>query len=219
MTGQANTSYVGVRADLLGLIPDGEMREILDVGCAQGATGAVLKQQREHARVTGIELDVALAEVARERLDRVLVDDANRGLSALKGEGASFDLVLCGDVLEHLVDPWEALRSVRALTRGYAIVSLPNIAHYTTLWSLFASKRWPYRDRGLHDRTHLRFFAAANLPEFFADAGFEEVKRAQHHRIFERPHPLNEKLSRTLQFLPGVSGLTCYQFLSVLRPI
>jgi hypothetical protein len=121
-------------------------------------------------------------------------------------------------VLEHLHDPWLALRTIRGLTRGHVILSLPNVAHFSTLWSLFAGKRWPYRDRGIHDRTHLRFFAARNLPELFADAGFTEMRREQHHRLIETPHPINEKLSGVLSVLPGISGLTCYQFLCVLRP-
>ena len=214
-----NTSYTGVREDLLALIPDESLSLVLDVGCANGATSAVLKERFGNPHVTGIELDPRSAAEAQGRLERVLTADALQGLELLAAEGKTFDLVLCGDVLEHLVDPWQALRLIRKLTRGCAIVSLPNVAHYTTLWSLFAGKRWPYRDRGIHDRTHLRFFGAANLPELFADAGFVEARRKQNHRLFEKPHPMNEKLGPLLAFLPGVSGLTCYQFLSVLRPV
>jgi 2-polyprenyl-3-methyl-5-hydroxy-6-metoxy-1,4-benzoquinol methylase len=219
MDASANTSYVGVRSDLLSLIPEGDVSRVLDVGCANGATSAVLKQSRPSAHVTGIELDPSLAAVARTRLDRVLLGDAVQGLQTLIDEGAHFDVVLCGDVLEHLVDPWQTLALIHRLTRGHVIVSLPNVGHFSTLWSLAFGKRWPYRDRGIHDRTHLRFFAAGNLPELFASAGFTEVRRKQQHRLFERPHPLNEKLNGAMHFLPGVSGLTCYQFLSVLRPL
>ncbi len=214
-----NTSYTGVREDLLALITDESLGEVLDVGCANGATSRALKQRFPGSSVTGIELDPRSAEEARQHLDRVLVGDAVMGLQTLSAETKQFDLVLCGDVLEHLADPWAALRLIRGLTRGTAIVSLPNVAHYSTLMSLFFGKRWPYRDRGIHDRTHLRFFGAANLPELFESAGFSEIKRRQHHRIFETPHPWNEKLGPVLGVLPGVSGLTCYQFLSVLRPV
>ncbi len=215
----ANASYTLVREDLLSLIPDKDLSEVLDVGCANGATGRVLKQRFPGSRVTGIELDPLLAEEARTCLDRVLLADALQGLEILSTESRTFDLVLCGDVLEHLPDPWAALRLIRGLTRGCVIVSLPNVAHYSTIWSLFAGKRWPYRDRGIHDRTHLRFFGAANLPELFGGAGFEEVTRRQNHRLIEASHPLNEKLASVLAVLPGVSGLTCFQFLSVLRPV
>jgi 2-polyprenyl-3-methyl-5-hydroxy-6-metoxy-1,4-benzoquinol methylase len=219
MEASANTSYVGVRSDLLSLIPDAAISSVLDVGCANGATSAVLKQRFPTARVTGIELDPELAAVAQTRLERVLIGDASQGLSTLIAEGARFDLVLCGDVLEHLIDPWQVLSQIHRLTSGHVILSLPNVGHFSTLWSLTFAKRWPYRDRGIHDRTHLRFFAAANLPELFAGAGFSEVERKQQHRLLERPHAINEKLSGMLRLLPGVSGLTCYQFLSLLRPL
>jgi trans-aconitate methyltransferase len=213
-----NASYTLVREDLLDLVSGESPEQVLDVGCANGATAAVLKQRYPGSHVTGIELDPRLGEQAREQLDRVLVMDAIDGLETLSAEARSFDLVLCGDVLEHLVDPWRALRLIRGLTRGRAIVSLPNVAHYSTLWSLFASKRWPYRERGIHDRTHLRFFAAANLPELFEGAGFVEAERREHHRLIEAPHPLNRTFGSILGALPVVSGLTCFQFLSVLRP-
>lgn len=218
MTG-VNTSYTNVREDLLALISEESLSDVLDVGCANGATARALKERFPNCRVTGIELDPRSAEEARSHLERVLVGDAVQGLQTLLAEERKFDLVLCGDVLEHLTDPWAALRLIRGVTQGTAIVSLPNVAHYSTLVSLFFGKRWPYRDRGIHDRTHLRFFGAANLPELFDSAGFVEIKRRQHHRLFETPHPVNEKLGPILGVLPVVSGLTCYQFLSVLRPV
>lgn len=217
-TAVANPSYVNVRHDLLALIPDEPLVEVLDLGCATGATGHALKQQRPDVRVTGIELDEALAKEASTRLDRVLVADCMQGLQALHDEQRQFDLVVCGDILEHLTDPWAALRRIRQLARRYVIVSLPNVAHFSTIWSLLVSKRFPYRDRGVHDRTHLRFFAAANLPELFAQAELEELTRKVQYRLIERPHPLNEKLAPVLAFVPGLAGLTSYQFLSLLRP-
>jgi 2-polyprenyl-3-methyl-5-hydroxy-6-metoxy-1,4-benzoquinol methylase len=217
-TAVANTSYINARFDLLALIPDEPIAEVLDLGCANGATGEALKRQRAGAHITGIELDEHLAGLASQRLDRVIHADCLQGLNTLLDEGHKFDLVLCGDILEHLVDPWAALRIIRQLTRGCVIVSLPNVAHFSTIWSLLVSKRFPYRDRGIHDRTHLRFFAAANLPELFAEAEFEEVSRKVAYRLIETPHPLNEKMAPLLAVVPGLRGLTSYQFLSLLRP-
>jgi 2-polyprenyl-3-methyl-5-hydroxy-6-metoxy-1,4-benzoquinol methylase len=219
MSGPANPSYINVREDLLALVPDEPLALVLDLGCANGATSAALKQRRPGVHVTGIELDESLAEAARQRLDRVIVADCVAGLEQLQGEERKFDLVLCGDILEHLADPWGALRRIRQLTRGYVVVSLPNVAHFSTIWSLLASKRFPYRDRGIHDRTHLRFFAAQNLPELFEQAQLEEVTRKVQHRLIERPHPFNEKVAPFLAVVPGLSGLTSFQFLSLLRPV
>jgi SAM-dependent methyltransferase len=213
-----NASYTQIRGDLLALVAGERPTQVLDVGCANGATGAALKERYPGCHVTGIELDPRLAEEARGRLDCVLPMDAVECLERLSADARSFDLVLCGDVLEHLVDPWRALRLIHSITRGRAIISLPNVAHWSTLWSLLVHRRWPYRERGIHDRTHLRFFAAANLPELFAGAGFIEAERRHQYRLIEAPHPMNQKLAPALARLPIIKGLTCFQFLSVLRP-
>jgi 2-polyprenyl-3-methyl-5-hydroxy-6-metoxy-1,4-benzoquinol methylase len=213
-----NPSYAGIRSDMLALVPDVALENVLEIGCAAGATGARLKSERNGVSVTGIELDPELAERAQQRLDRVIVGDAMGTLQALESERARFDLVLCGDVLEHLVDPWAALGSVRRLCpNGWVIVSLPNIAHVSTIVSLLWRSYWPYRDRGIHDRTHLRFFARKNLPELFASAGFDELQRVTHHRLIERPHRINELTNPLLARLPIVSHLFEYQFLCLLR--
>lgn len=213
---EPNPSYVGVRSDMLSLVPIVHVERALDVGCSSGATSAVLKRDRGAVHVTGIEYDPALADLAREQLDEVLLGDANEKLAELEERGERFDLVLCGDVLEHLVDPWIALRRIRALCpRGHVVVSLPNVAHVSTLGSLLRGY-WPYRDRGIHDRTHLRFFSRANLPELFEESGFRELRRVVHHRLIERPHSINERLEPVLARLPVLGRLTEYQYLCLL---
>jgi 2-polyprenyl-3-methyl-5-hydroxy-6-metoxy-1,4-benzoquinol methylase len=203
---------------MLALLPHEPLGPVLEIGCAAGATGAAIKAERVAAVVTGIELDPELARRAGEQLDRVLCGDALAKLEELEREGARFDLVLCGDVLEHLADPWAALRKIRSLCpTGHVVVSLPNIAHVSTISSLLLRSYWPYRDRGLHDRTHLRFFGRKNLPELFESAGFEEVRRITHHRLYERPHRANELLDPVLRRLPLLSRLFEYQFVCLLR--
>ena len=212
-----NPSYVGPRPDLLALMsPD--WSRALDVGCAEGALGSALKGDNPDGKITGIELDPDMASVARSRLDRVLSVDAMTALDDLTAAGEEFDLVCCGDVLEHLEDPWTALRKIRALCpRGEVVVSLPNIGHWTTLFSLAVRGYWPYRDRGIHDRTHLRFFARNNLRELFRGAGFTDISIRTTHRLFERPGGWSRRLGRICSWIPIVRKFTVYQFLCVLR--
>jgi trans-aconitate methyltransferase len=216
-----NPSYLGVRDDMLAMVPsDLQLGRVLDVGCAAGATSQALSERYPGLETTGIELDTGLAERARAHLGRVLVGDAAEQLRALSAShDERFDLVLCGDVLEHLEDPWAALSTIRALCpAGRVIVSLPNVAHISTLAALLLRSHWPYRDRGIHDRTHLRFFGRANLHELYRGAGFTEIARRTRHRVIERPHPLNERLAPLLRRVPVVSRLTEYQFISLLKP-
>ena len=216
-TTSLNPSYVGARSDLLQLMQT-EWHSALDVGCAEGALGAAMKAQNPDGEVTGIELDTGMAAIAQTRLDRVLNIDAMTALRELVEDGRKYDLVCCGDVIEHLEDPWTALEQVRALCpAGEVVVSLPNVGHWTTLSSVAFRGYWPYRDRGIHDRTHLRFFARNNLREMFEGAGFELASVKCSHRLFETPGRWSRMLGRCLGWLPIVGRFTTYQFLCVLR--
>jgi 2-polyprenyl-3-methyl-5-hydroxy-6-metoxy-1,4-benzoquinol methylase len=210
------TAYVGARPDLIALVPP-DARRILDVGCATGALGAALKAERPEAQVIGVEVDPEMAALAEGRLDRVLVEPVDE---ALRGTLADwrFDCVVCGDVLEHLPDPWATLRGLAALLAGggCVVASLPNVSHLDTLANLVFRRRWPYRTRGIHDSTHLRFFALANVRGLFAQAGLEIVELQRHYRIVERPHRLN-RLAR-LFALPGLRELVAFQYLVLARP-
>lgn len=211
-------SYLGVRHDMLRMVPEVAIDRVLDVGCAEGATVRALRAMHPEIVAEGLEVDPRSAAAARAHLDRVLEGDASTLLPRLVHEGATYDLVLLGDVLEHLVDPWNALECVRRLCpQGHVVVSLPNVAHLSTLLSLIEG-RWPYRERGIHDRTHLRWFGIENLHSLFADAGFQEIRREANHRIIEVPHRLNERLEPWLRRIPGLRRFTAYQFVSLLAP-
>ena len=214
---QANPSYTGSRPELLALVSR-PWADALDVGCAQGALGHALKAARGGGRVTGIELDPELAQAAAARLDRVIAADATSALETLVAERARFDLIFCGDILEHLTDPWTALKMLRQLCPdGDVIVSLPNVGHWTTLVSVGVLGTWPYRDRGIHDRTHLRFFARRNLAPLFSSAGFRLHALERSHRFLETPGRWSRFFGRCIGWIPMVGRFTTYQFLCVIR--
>jgi 2-polyprenyl-3-methyl-5-hydroxy-6-metoxy-1,4-benzoquinol methylase len=210
-----NSSYTGRRKDLLALV-DGAPGRVLDVGCAIGASGGWLKEQYG-CTVVGVEIDPGMAELARSRIDEVHVGDLNQTtLTALVGE-QRFDLILLGDVLEHLVDPWTALAQARAMLSetGRIVTSLPNINHVSTLASLIFFRRWPYRDRGIHDRTHLRFFTRKNLLELYAGAGLDIEEERRNLRIVDAVSSINS-FAKLFDFTPLRAYFT-YQYLHRLR--
>ena len=88
-------------------------------------------------------------------------------------EPASFDVVLLGDVIEHLRDPVAALARLRPLLRpgGRLVLSTPNVANWAIRLSLLAG-RWRYTDRGILDRTHTHLFTRATLRETIERAGY-----------------------------------------------
>jgi 2-polyprenyl-3-methyl-5-hydroxy-6-metoxy-1,4-benzoquinol methylase len=210
-----NRSYIGRRKDLLALV-NGTPARVLEVGCALGATGGYLKAQHG-CSVVGVEIDERMAEHARAQLDAVHVGDLNRTtLLELVGD-QRFDLILLGDVLEHLIDPWTTLAHARSLLSdsGRIVTSLPNISHVTTLASLVFTQRWPYRERGLHDRTHLRFFTRKNLVELYAQAGLVIEAEQRNLRLIDPVASINV-LAKLFDF-PPLRGYFTYQYLHRLK--
>ena len=143
----------------------------LDLGCSTGAFGERLKQRFPAAHVTGIEASRAAAERAARRLDRVVnarLEDAD--FASL----GRFDVVIAGDVLEHLVNPWRTLERVRPLIAagGRLLASVPNVRNLQVIADLLMNGRWNYDERGLLDITHLRFFAFEDIRALFEDTGY-----------------------------------------------
>lgn len=211
-----NPSYVGPRPEVERLLPPSVTR-VLDFGCSNGALGAELKARRPGIRVCGVEMDRAMAEEARAKLDEVVEGDLERTNLSLQFSAASFDALIFADILEHLVDPWTVLgRSTELLEPGgYAVISLPNVRHISTLTSLVLRDRWPYRDRGIHDRTHLRWFTLKNAKELVASAGLELLRVKRVYRIIERPHRAN--VISPVFALPGLRGFLTFQYLLLAR--
>jgi 2-polyprenyl-3-methyl-5-hydroxy-6-metoxy-1,4-benzoquinol methylase len=163
------------RPDVQAVIPE-SARRILDLGCSTGALGAALKK-RNGAFVLGVEIDPAYAQLAMQQLDRVVTEDAEAFLRKGPPQGESFDCLIGADVFEHLVDPWDALsRATTFLAPGSTVViSLPNVLHWRSLLRVVLKGRWPRDDEGIFDRTHLRWFTAADAVDLVEGAGLRLV--------------------------------------------
>src|SRR5258708_22046211 len=148
----------------------GTNNRVLELGCASGHMSRVL--QERGCSVTAIEIDPLAAELASMFCERVIVGD----LDALDFEqelgSERFDVIIAADVLEHLKYPAAVLRSLKKFLRpdGSVIVSVPNVAHIRVRLALLAG-RFPYRDTGLLERTHLRVFTRESLESLFDEAG------------------------------------------------
>lgn len=154
-------------AVILRRLGDGRGRRALDVGAADGFLADLLT--RQGWQVTALERDPAQAAKARGRCHEVIVADLDEAAPRLEG---SFDAIVYGDVLEHLSDPLPVLVTLnRSLAPGgRVIVSVPNVAHLWVRLSLLLG-RWEYADRGILDRTHVRFFTRRSFVRFLGDAG------------------------------------------------
>lgn len=166
------TGYYGRdRDDLFRLVPElPPGSRALELGCGEGRLGARLRARG--LEVHGIEAVPAAAAAAATRLDRVVTGDLEQ--VEFDQPDGWFDLLLCGDVLEHLRDPWALLRRVRrVLAPGASVVaSVPNVQYFPVVLDLLRG-RWEYRDQGVLDRTHLRFFTRREARRLFESTGYE----------------------------------------------
>lgn len=167
--------FAHARKEIEPLLPK-KCGRVLEIGCGSGATLGWLRQNHQAVRTVGIEIAEAAAVQARVLADEVHCLDFER--HDLPGGAQKFDLVLCLDVLEHMVDPWavvDRLATRYLETGGTLIVSLPNVRHYSVVLPLFLGGRWDYEDAGLLDRTHLRFFTKASAKTLLSHPQFGAV--------------------------------------------
>ena len=168
--------YDRVNPDLLAAIP-ASARMLLEVGCGTGALGHAFMAGQPQARYYGIEMNEEAAAQARSRLAAVACCDIEVEWNPHGLVAGSLDVLVFGDVLEHLRDPWMTLSRLAGLLRegGVVVACIPNIGHWSIVAGLLAG-RFDYAQEGLLDRTHLRFFTLASIADLLRRAGLTPVE-------------------------------------------
>ena len=168
----SESSYYGnINIELLRWIPLTAHR-VLELGCGEAALAVAYKMRNPSVEYVAIETHPPAAAVAATRVDRLIeADFMTMDAAALQALG-SFDVIVLGDVLEHLPDPWRALKTLRGMLKpeGRVALSVPNVSHWTAMAHLLSGE-WPAVDSGLFDRTHLRFFTLKSLQATLAESG------------------------------------------------
>lgn len=159
--------YYGSRLDVMEIVPECAKR-ILEIGCGAGRFRANFSERVEYWGVEPVEIAAAEAK----GLTRVLVGTLDE-VAAQIPDGY-FDLVVCNDVLEHIFDTQAALSVIkRKMTKdGKLVGSLPNVRSVWVLLELLFLKDWRYRDMGVLDDTHVRFFTFKSARRMFVKNGF-----------------------------------------------
>lgn len=157
-------------------VPPGS--RVLDVGAAGGEVARALVERG--CLVWGIEIDPVAAAAAQAYCQRLVIGDVQTLDLAEAFREQSFDTILFLDVLEHLADPIGTLRRVTPLlaANGRVIASIPNVAHAAVRLDLLRG-RFRYREKGLLDRTHVRFYDRQEVDHLFFEAG---LTITQHQR-------------------------------------
>ena len=178
--------FRSVRHELLDLIPATHRGgTLLELGAGGGDTLMYAKREGYASCVYGIELMrlddsyQASEEIDAFHLGNIESDPPN-------WEEGKFDVILCGDVLEHLIDPERVVRALHRWLRegGILISSIPNIRSWETMVQIFWRGDFRYSERGVLDRTHLRFFCKRNIEELFHTQGFEILHNYSHYMLY-----------------------------------
>ncbi|WP_290867886.1 class I SAM-dependent methyltransferase [Flavobacterium sp.] len=166
--------YYKVRKEMLNYLPE-KAQKVLDIGCGNGAFATLVKE-KNNAEVWGIELMEEEAKVALNVLDKVLIGACENHLNELPD--GYFEVIYLNDVLEHLVDPYSVLETLKSkLTQnGVVISSIPNVRFFRTFSKVLFSKDWKYEDHGVMDKTHLRFFTGKSIKRMYNELGYTILK-------------------------------------------
>ncbi|NKC29307.1 methyltransferase domain-containing protein [Falsiroseomonas selenitidurans] len=200
-------------SDLLARIPL-DARRVLDVGCGAGALGAAFRRRNPAAALIGIEPDPALAALAAPHYDALHRLDVEAVAPPLAP--GSLDAMVFGDVLEHLRDPWAVLaRDAPLLAPGGVLLAcVPNLEHWSFTARLLAGG-WRYEEKGLFDRTHLRWFTAEGMRQALEQAGLVPVDVAP--RVFDAEKA--ETLAAALEPALAALGTTPADWLRRAAPL
>jgi len=160
-------------ASILNMLSSLPTSRILDLGCSGGLLGEKMRQAGHY--VVGV--DSIEVPGVRERTDEFYTGNLDSGIPEAAGVG--FDVVIAGDVIEHLAKPLDALRAIDAVLRpgGQLLLSVPNFGHwYPRLRVAFGV--FGYDRRGILDDTHLRFFTRSTLRRLVRTAGFDVLQES-----------------------------------------
>jgi SAM-dependent methyltransferase len=165
--------YSEERPEIVAHVPL-NIKTILDIGCSQGT---FLKSVKEHtgAETWGIEFIAEAAEQAKFQVEDVIPSLPD----------GYFDIITLNDVLEHLTEPSEILKIIKTKLSGKGIIiaSIPSVRYFSNLFELIVKKDWEYKDDGILDSTHLRFYTKKSMKRIFEKADYVVIKQSGINKI------------------------------------
>ena len=144
-------------------------KNVLEIGCG---AGGFRKQLSPMGVCWGIEPMPEVANKAKGSFDKLLVGTFEEVFPLLPD--GFFDLVVCNDVIEHMVwtDRFLIQIAQKLSPAGYLVGSIPNVRHISNLYNLLIRKDWEYVQGGILDNTHFRFFTYKSLIRTFNESPF-----------------------------------------------
>jgi methionine biosynthesis protein MetW len=159
---------------------------LLDIGCGDGAVTVQLMQSMGAREASGVEIvPKAVSAASRRGINASCLDIDSEDLPF---EDSSFDVVYCGEIIEHVFDPDHLLIQVRRVLRrgGLCVLTTPNLAGWPNRLALFlGSQPYPMAVSPNHEGAgklflsgeegqwgHIRVFTLRALKELIRGHGF-----------------------------------------------
>ncbi|MDT8302796.1 MAG: class I SAM-dependent methyltransferase [Sedimentisphaerales bacterium] len=203
--------YQSNREDMLQYVLPGT-KTSLEFGCGCGGFSALVKE-KYNAETWAVEINEEAAHEAEKKLDKVINSDADESLENIPEH--YFDCIILFDILEHLLNPSALLSALKnkLSDKGIIIASIPNIRYYRTFVDLVIHGNWDYKDHGILDRTHLRFFTYKSIVKMLNFLNFEIL-------VLEGIHPTSSRTFKILNLvlLNSISDIRYKHFAMVVKP-
>jgi 2-polyprenyl-3-methyl-5-hydroxy-6-metoxy-1,4-benzoquinol methylase len=126
-----------------------------------------------------------------------------------------FDCIILFDILEHLIDPYTLLHALKnkLSSKGVIIASIPNIRYYRTFVDLVIHGNWDYKEHGILDKTHLRFFTYKSIVKMLNSLDFQIL-------VLEGIHPTSSRTFKILNILllNSLADIKYKHFAIVIKP-
>lgn len=137
----------------------GQDKEVLDLGCRDGALTSFFLEKN---KVTGADIDRNLLALAEQKGISPVFMDLNGPWDQLAGK--KFDVVVAGEILEHLYYPAEVARKVTEHLKpgGLFIGTVPNAFSLKNRWRYLKAQK---KHTPLEDPTHINHFSSAELKQ------------------------------------------------------
>lgn len=168
--------YDVVRNEIIDLMPAYHDLRVLEVGSGGGGTLVRIKELGLAAEVVGVDITkIAGGQQSHPLIDQFIFGDIET--MNLEFPEEYFDVIICPDVLEHLINPWAAVKKMCLLLKkqGTFIVSIPNIRSLSIFKQIFLKGDFKYQQTGILDKTHLRFFCKKNIIDLLEENGLKAI--------------------------------------------